>query len=242
MKIKVESEKIVKAVKELEGIEMVLENAEDAKEAINLILKRTDLLKLGDLSKLKDVKVSSFQEYKTSAVDYTMVFLLEFVFVSDASAESRVAVIKALQEFFRGHELTASEWDETRSKMFPRIDRYQKEAYWALMKIARQHGGAFLCDGVGLGKTHLLQAIGHYARTHYPHLKVKYVDTQQLVDEFTRTVRHDPSGMEAFKDELSHYKTGKGSVQFPLDQPLPTDLIRRIVEFRVEENLRKTAR
>lgn len=60
---------------------------------------------------------------------------------------------KALQEFFRGHELTASEWDETSSRMFPRIDRYQKEAYWALMKIARQHGGAFLCDGVGLGKT-----------------------------------------------------------------------------------------
>lgn len=60
---------------------------------------------------------------------------------------------KALQEFFRGHELTATEWDETRSKMFPRIDRYQKEAYWALMKIARRHGGAFLCDGVGLGKT-----------------------------------------------------------------------------------------
>jgi SNF2 family DNA or RNA helicase len=60
---------------------------------------------------------------------------------------------KALQEFFRGHELTATEWDETRSKMFPNLDRYQKEAYWALMKIARQHGGAFLCDGVGLGKT-----------------------------------------------------------------------------------------
>jgi superfamily II DNA or RNA helicase len=60
---------------------------------------------------------------------------------------------KALQEFFRGHELTASEWDETQSKMFPVLDRYQQEAYWALMKIARQHGGAFLCDGVGLGKT-----------------------------------------------------------------------------------------
>ncbi|MBK1642783.1 hypothetical protein CKO12_13065 [Chromatium okenii] len=60
---------------------------------------------------------------------------------------------KALREFFRGHELTANEWDETRSKLFPHLDRYQKEAYWALMKIARQHGGAFLCDGVGLGKT-----------------------------------------------------------------------------------------
>lgn len=60
---------------------------------------------------------------------------------------------KALQEYFRGHELTASEWDENESEMFPRLDRYQKEAYWALLKIARRHGGAFLCDGVGLGKT-----------------------------------------------------------------------------------------
>jgi len=45
-----------------------------------------------------------------------------------------------------------------------------------------------------------------------------------------------PTGIEAFEDELKAYKLGKGSVQFPLGQPLPTDLIRRIVEFRVEEN------
>jgi len=44
-----------------------------------------------------------------------------------------------------------------------------------------------------------------------------------------------PSGMEAFKEDLKPYKTGKGSVQFPLDQPLPTGLIRRIVEFRLTE-------
>ena len=100
MKIKVESEKIVKAVKKLESIEMVLENAEDAKEALNLILRRTDLLKPGDLSKLQDVKVSSFQEYRTSAVDYTMVFLLDFSFVPEASSDSKVSVIKSLQEFF----------------------------------------------------------------------------------------------------------------------------------------------
>jgi len=47
------------------------------------------------------------------------------------------------------------------------------------------------------------------------------------------------SGIEAFKEELKPYKRGKGSVQFPLGQPLPTDLIRRIVEFRVEENTGK---
>ena len=46
--------------------------------------------------------------------------------------------------------------------------------------------------------------------------------------------------MEAFKEELSAYKTGKGSVQFPLSEPLPIDLIRRIVEFRVAEVERKT--
>ena len=48
-----------------------------------------------------------------------------------------------------------------------------------------------------------------------------------------------PTGIEAFKDELSAYVCGKGSVQFPLDKPMPLDLIRRIVEFRVKENLAK---
>ena len=47
-----------------------------------------------------------------------------------------------------------------------------------------------------------------------------------------------PSGIENFKEELSQYKGGKGSVQFPLDQPIPYDLIRRITIFRVEENLK----
>ena len=60
---------------------------------------------------------------------------------------------KALQEFFRGHETTESEWEQSESKMFPVLDQYQKEGYWSLMKIAGQYGGAFLCDGVGLGKT-----------------------------------------------------------------------------------------
>jgi uncharacterized protein YdhG (YjbR/CyaY superfamily) len=45
-----------------------------------------------------------------------------------------------------------------------------------------------------------------------------------------------PSGIEAFKEELSVYKQGKGSVQFPLDKPLPLKLVSEIVRFRVEEN------
>ncbi|SFE69447.1 Uncharacterized conserved protein YdhG, YjbR/CyaY-like superfamily, DUF1801 family [Paenibacillus algorifonticola] len=48
-----------------------------------------------------------------------------------------------------------------------------------------------------------------------------------------------PRGIEAFKEELSVYKGAKGSVQFPLDKPLPYELIGRIVAFRVAENTTK---
>jgi uncharacterized protein YdhG (YjbR/CyaY superfamily) len=51
-----------------------------------------------------------------------------------------------------------------------------------------------------------------------------------------------PSGLEAFKEDLKPYKVGKGSVQFSLDQPLPTDLVRRVVEFRVAENLARASK
>lgn len=46
-----------------------------------------------------------------------------------------------------------------------------------------------------------------------------------------------PSGTKAFETELSPYKRAKGSIQFPIDQPLPLPLIRRIVAFRVSEEL-----
>lgn len=48
-----------------------------------------------------------------------------------------------------------------------------------------------------------------------------------------------PSAIETFKEELSDYETSKGAIRFPLDKPLPFDLIKRIVKFRVEENLEK---
>lgn len=48
-----------------------------------------------------------------------------------------------------------------------------------------------------------------------------------------------PSGIEAFKKEISQYKSAKGSVQFPIDKPIPLDLVKKIVIFRVKENLTK---
>ncbi len=46
-----------------------------------------------------------------------------------------------------------------------------------------------------------------------------------------------PSGHAAFQKELTRYKSGKGSVQFPLDQPMPYGLIQKMIEFRVAENV-----
>lgn len=59
----------------------------------------------------------------------------------------------SLRELFRGRESPSNVWEENESAIFSQLDQYQKEAYWSLVKIAERYGGAFLCDGVGLGKT-----------------------------------------------------------------------------------------
>jgi superfamily II DNA or RNA helicase len=60
---------------------------------------------------------------------------------------------KALQQLFEHHTPSEAEWENEESRVYPILDHYQKEGYHALLNIARQHNGAFLCDGVGLGKT-----------------------------------------------------------------------------------------
>lgn len=48
-----------------------------------------------------------------------------------------------------------------------------------------------------------------------------------------------PSAINEFEKELSHYITGKGTIRFPINEPIPFDLIKKIVEYRVKENLSK---
>ena len=62
---------------------------------------------------------------------------------------------KAMQEFFKGHEMTADEWEQSRSKIYPILSSYQKNGYHGLLKRAGKYDGALLCDGVGLGKTYI---------------------------------------------------------------------------------------
>jgi len=61
--------------------------------------------------------------------------------------------MKALYEYFQGHELTANEWEKSQSVMYKILDHYQKEGYHDLIDQAKTYNGALLCDSVGLGKT-----------------------------------------------------------------------------------------
>lgn len=60
---------------------------------------------------------------------------------------------RSLQQYFAGHEETASEWEKNSSRIYSVLAKYQRDGYGSLIKRANKYGGAFLCDGVGLGKT-----------------------------------------------------------------------------------------
>jgi len=99
VKIQVESERIVKAVRKLYDIQIVLENEEDARGALDLILKKQE--ELGDdISFLRNFAVKALRHYETSAVDYKTLFLLEFQFDEKIDLDTRVKAVQTLQHFF----------------------------------------------------------------------------------------------------------------------------------------------
>ncbi len=71
MRIKVQDEKLVKAIKKLEGVEIILKTVEDARKAMRLILRKTEISKTKEYEGLKDMIISQAVEHPTSAVEYT---------------------------------------------------------------------------------------------------------------------------------------------------------------------------
>ena len=61
--------------------------------------------------------------------------------------------LRSMYEYFKSREETVSEWENHESAVYPGLSQYQKDGYNSLVEIADHYSGAFLCDGVGLGKT-----------------------------------------------------------------------------------------
>jgi hypothetical protein len=100
MRIRVRDEKIIKAIKKLEGIDIIIKNVEDAKKAIRLILRKTDMSKSKDYEGLKDIAITQVVDYPTSAVEYHIYYEIEFILTDDRYAEMEIALIKELQVLF----------------------------------------------------------------------------------------------------------------------------------------------
>jgi len=100
MRIKVRDEKIAKAIKKLEGIDIVLRGVEDAKKALRLILRRTEISKTPDYAGLKDIVVTQVLESRTSAVENLIFYEIEFVLADDRYTDMEIGLIKELQSLF----------------------------------------------------------------------------------------------------------------------------------------------
>jgi SNF2 family DNA or RNA helicase len=60
-----------------------------------------------------------------------------------------------MYDYFKSHEQSVCEWEKNESRVFPQLSQYQRDGYSSLLRIAEKYRGAFLCDGVGLGKSYV---------------------------------------------------------------------------------------
>lgn len=100
MRIKVRDEKIAKAIKNLEGIDIILKTVEDAKKAMNLILRKTEISRTKEFEGLKNIAITQVVEHVTSAVEYQTYYEIEFILTDDRFIEMEIALIKELQAMF----------------------------------------------------------------------------------------------------------------------------------------------
>lgn len=100
MKIRVRDEKITKAIKNLEGIDIVLKSVEDAKKAMRLILRKTEASRSKDYEGLRDIAITKIVEHATSAVEYQTYYEVEFMLTDERFIDMEIALIKELQTMF----------------------------------------------------------------------------------------------------------------------------------------------
>ncbi len=114
-----------------------------------------------------------------------------------------VAVGLEVQEQRRVQEAIEGEFNDKYTFDSFVIGESNRFAYAAAQAVAERPGQAynplFIYGGAGLGKTHLMQAIGHYARTHYPHMRIKYVSFEGFLNDFIAAVLDKSAPRDSFR-------------------------------------------
>jgi hypothetical protein len=101
MRIKVQDEKMTRAIKRLEGIDIIIKTVEDAKKAMHLILRKTETSRSRDYEGLKDFVITQIVEHDaTSAIEYKTYYEVEFILTDDRFVDMEIALIKELQAMF----------------------------------------------------------------------------------------------------------------------------------------------
>ncbi len=134
---------------------------------------------------------------------------------------------QSLRHLLDGEELSDSEWERTQSVMFPLLARYQQDAYASLLKKARTYHGAFLCDGVGLGKTYVGLAL----------IERLVERERRRVALFVPKAAREPVWETALSQYLPHLSDGYGTLKVFNH----TDLLRKGPIARQLEQVREQA-
>jgi chromosomal replication initiator protein len=126
--------------------------------------------------------------------------------VIPSPAEATAAVVTDMEaaEQRRVREATEGEFNPSHTFESFVMGSSNRFAYHAALAVAETPGGAYnpllIYGGVGLGKTHLLQAIGHYVKSSFPHMKVKYCSSEQFTNDFINSIgNRDKSRIEGFR-------------------------------------------
>jgi hypothetical protein len=102
MRIKVPEENLVKAMKELEGVDILLKDAEEAKKVLMLIIRHTETSKHEDFMRLLDFGITESLEYPTTSVEYRRYYEIEFKLADEKFTDMELALIRELQKLFKG--------------------------------------------------------------------------------------------------------------------------------------------
>jgi len=101
MKIRVTEESLTHAIQRLIGVDIIIDTADEARRALNLILERTETSKTPEYKGIEDIKISQRVEHATTAMEHKNAYVIEFILTDETHLSMEIALIQELQKIFR---------------------------------------------------------------------------------------------------------------------------------------------